>query len=471
MNLSLHQINEKYADLLRLNPQNQKIYLVGGVVRDLVLEKNNKDIDILCELDARSIARRWADMKRGAFFVLDEERDTCRVIVTEVGGKSVFDFARQQGHSLQEDLLARDFTINAMAVDFDAPEILIDPLHGTEDLQKRILRVCSSDSFRSDPVRVIRAVRYSQAYHLAIEPETLKLLKNSVAALRVISGERKRDELFKILELNDPIPGLELLQENGILFELGFPRLSTQHFELGKSLVLLLECMGSQPPILPGDLLPGLEKLSNHFQEYLQSLRQKNSSGRNLRQLLLLSSVLGDLTLDGVRETALRLMLSNEEVERLLVILKYFNELSRLNDHLKMISDRELYLFFNRTDIVSLNICSMILARLVRDFPRKKNEEELKIALDFSIKIFDTWFDRQTTVVKPVPLLNGKDLMMIFDLAPGPTIGKLLDKLKEEQAAGVVTDRDQALIWMEEQVNEILDQRRWNKGEIPQTPG
>ena len=471
MNSSLHQINEKYADLLRLSPQNQKIYFVGGVIRDFVLGRKNRDIDILCEFDTRTVARSWADKKKGAFFVLDEQRDTCRVIVTEAGEKNVFDFARQQGSSLKEDLLARDFTINTMVVDFNAPGILIDLLNGINDLQKGILRVCSSGSFQSDPVRVIRAVRYSQAFHLSIEPETLKLLKNSVPALQNISGERKRDELFKILELNNPFPGLELLQEAGILFELGFPRLSVQNFELGKSLALLLESMGSQSSVLPGDLLPGLERLSDHFPEYLQLLGQKNSSDRNLRQLLLLSSILGDLSQDEVSGIAQRLMFSNEEAERLLVILKYFNELSGLGDCLKKTSDRELYLFFNKTDVASLDVCSLILALLVRDFPLKKNIENLKLVLDFSTKIFNTWFDRQTTVVKPVPLLNGKDLMMIFDLAPGPVIGKLLDKLKEEQAAGLIMDRNQALTWMEEQVNEILDQRRWNRGEIPQTPG
>lgn len=471
MNFSLHQINEKYVDLLRLNPQNQKIYFVGGVIRDLLLGRKNRDIDILCEFDTRTVARSWADKKKGAFFVLDEQRDTCRVIVTEAGEKNVFDFARQQGSSLKEDLLARDFTINALVVDFNAPETLIDLLNGIDDLQNGILRVCSSGSFQSDPVRVIRAVRYSQAFHLSIEPETLNLLKNSVQALQNISGERKRDELFKILELNNPIPGLELLQESGILFKLGFPRLSLQNFELGKSLALLLESMGNQSFIFPGDQLPGLERLSDHFPEYLQLLGQKNSSDRDLRQLLLLSSILADLSQEEISGIAQRLMLSNEEVARLLVILKYFNELSGLDDRLKKLSDRELYLFFNKTDIAGLDICSLLLALLIRDLPRKKDDKELKLVLDFSTRIFDTWFDRQATVVKPVPLLNGKDLMMIFDLAPGPVIGKLLDKLKEEQAAGSIIDREQALLWMEEQVNEILDQRRWNKGGVSHTPG
>jgi hypothetical protein len=78
--------------------------------------------------------------------------------------------------------------------------------------------------------------------------------------------------------------------------------------------------------------------------------------------------------------------------------------------------------------------------------------------------IFFCWFERQN-MVKPVPLLNGKDLMMNFDLPPGPIIGKLLESLREEQGAGIIKTRDQAMCWMEEQVNQLVDQRRWNRGQ------
>jgi hypothetical protein len=77
-------------------------------------------------------------------------------------------------------------------------------------------------------------------------------------------------------------------------------------------------------------------------------------------------------------------------------------------------------------------------------------------------KIFTCWFDRQQ-IIQPLLLLNGNDLMINFDLTPGPAIGKLLDGLMEEQAAGTIQTREQAMAWMEEQINLLADQRHWNK--------
>ncbi len=463
MNFSLNQVKERFAELIRLNPEDQKIYLVGGVVRDLVLERVNKDIDVLCELETRSIAHKLAEAKKGAYFVLDEERNTCRVITTDSGVKRIYDFARQQGNSLIEDLKARDFTINAMAVDLDAPDVLIDPLHGSDDLKNGILRVCSPDSFQSDPVRVIRALRYSLAYQLKIDPETMILLKDSVPALQSISGERKRDEIFKILDLPDPTPALVLLQETGIFTELGMSELTSSDFDLSKQLALLLNTIGDQHQIQPDESISGFEDLSEYFSRYQQLLGKKNSSDRNLRQLLFLNSILESSDFDTAKQIVQSLMLSNEEVERVLVTQKYIGELPGAGDRIKSISDRDLYLLINKTDEASLDICLLVLSRKIADLSQEKNKEELKLFLGLTRKIFEAWFDRQN-VMKPVPFLNGNDLMMIFDVSAGPLIGKLLEKLKEEQAAGTITNHEQALEWMEEQVNKDFDQRHWNRG-------
>jgi tRNA nucleotidyltransferase/poly(A) polymerase len=174
---NLDRVKEQFTELLQLNSQNQKIYLVGGVVRDQILGRKKKDIDILCEKDSRSIAKHWAEIKRGAFYILDEQRNTCRVILNEAGQKTIYDFATQQGHDLLDDLSARDFTLNAMAIEFSAPDVLIDPLGGIADIEHSLLKACSAASFSSDPVRTIRAIRYANAYQLKIDPDTLQSLK------------------------------------------------------------------------------------------------------------------------------------------------------------------------------------------------------------------------------------------------------------------------------------------------------
>ncbi|MDP3721803.1 MAG: hypothetical protein Q8R09_05015, partial [Anaerolineaceae bacterium] len=108
----------------------EHLYLVGGAVRDALLSKPNQDLDFVCTGDPRIIGRKLADKLSGAFYMLDEERNACRVIVkNEQDEFLVFDFSQVRGQTLNDDLLERDFTINAIAIDLKNPSEIIDPLN------------------------------------------------------------------------------------------------------------------------------------------------------------------------------------------------------------------------------------------------------------------------------------------------------------------------------------------------------
>ncbi len=168
----------------------------------------------------RLVARRFADMHR-VFFLMDARR-----ISRDPRGKvaKVFDFARLRATDLEGDLKARDFTINAMAIDLDQSYRIIDPLGGQIDLENQILRACSPASFTDDPVRVIRAFRYSHSLNLTFDEQTMDLLKDSIPALGNVSNERKRDELFKILDLSNAEVAIKHLFDLQIHQWIGFPQ-------------------------------------------------------------------------------------------------------------------------------------------------------------------------------------------------------------------------------------------------------
>ena len=191
--------------LKALNPllqQTEQYYLVGGAIRDALISRVSQDIDIVCSGDARNIARRLSDQISGSFFMLDEERNACRVIKKNPdGSRLVYDFSQFKGATIEADLLERDFTINAMAVDLSNPGEIIDPLKGGRDLAEKWLRPCKATSFIDDPLRVIRAIRYAVKYDLRIENSTIHLLKQAIEKLASVSRERKRDELFKIWKM------------------------------------------------------------------------------------------------------------------------------------------------------------------------------------------------------------------------------------------------------------------------------
>src|SRR5687768_3485777 len=152
----------------------QEIYLVGGAVRDMLLNRVSHDLDFALPSNGIALARRVANALNADFMSLDQERDTGRVIVTESDGTRTFlDFATYRGKDLEEDLRARDFTINAIAFDLRT-QTLLDPLNGASDLRLKLIRACSGTSLSDDPVRILRAVRLAAAFEFKIEAETRK---------------------------------------------------------------------------------------------------------------------------------------------------------------------------------------------------------------------------------------------------------------------------------------------------------
>ena len=143
-------------EIKRLLTPDQEIYLVGGGVRDMLLQRESPDLDFALPADAIQIARRVANKLKADYFTLDEARDIGRVIVTDQYGKRSFlDFNRfQGGQDIELDLKERDFTINALAYDLRNGSIL-DPLGGGRDLHTKKIRACSADAFKRDPVRIL----------------------------------------------------------------------------------------------------------------------------------------------------------------------------------------------------------------------------------------------------------------------------------------------------------------------------
>jgi tRNA nucleotidyltransferase (CCA-adding enzyme) len=184
-------------------------YLVGGVVRDLLLDRATKDLDLVVVGDAPAVARSIAQTA-GARFREHEAFGTASV---EFDDALRFDLAsarsesyvrpaalpRTAPSSLHDDLRRRDFTINSMALDLSAAHFgeVIDPLEGQSDLRRRLVRVLHDRSFRDDPTRIFRAVRFSNRLGFAVEEATERLMRQSIArgGIDRLSATRLRREL------------------------------------------------------------------------------------------------------------------------------------------------------------------------------------------------------------------------------------------------------------------------------------
>ncbi len=217
------------------NDLGYSLYVVGGFVRDLLLDAPTLDLDLVVEGDAIRMARRLVEQVDG--YVRSHARfGTAKVILQGERGQGVppaLDFvtARTEFYesptrlpqversSIKQDLYRRDFTINTMAICLDRGRYgeLLDYYGGLRDLQDKCIRVLHNLSFVEDPTRILRAVRFEQRLGFGIEARTAELIDDAIELLGHVTGERLRNELFLMLREEAPEKGLLRLGQLGAL--------------------------------------------------------------------------------------------------------------------------------------------------------------------------------------------------------------------------------------------------------------
>jgi tRNA nucleotidyltransferase (CCA-adding enzyme) len=211
--------------------RNQHLYLVGGVVRDLLLGVPNLDLDFVVEGDAIGLAKEFAEAVDGKLTVhpmfntatvkLDKWKVDFAMARTEIYAKPGALPTVKPG-TLKTDLFRRDFTINAMAVCLNHEHYgeLIDLYGGLDDLKNKLIRVLHEKSFSDDATRIWRAIRYEQRLGFRIEPDTLKLMKRDRKMLKTVGGYRLRHELELVLSEKEPEQILVRADKLGVLKQL-----------------------------------------------------------------------------------------------------------------------------------------------------------------------------------------------------------------------------------------------------------
>ena len=207
-------------EALRSLAQKVPAYLVGGVVRDLLLARPRLDIDVVIEGDVAALADAPGFvLESGGRFLTGK---------LSLGGAEI-DIAQARAETypqpgalpevtpatINQDLARRDFTVNAMAIPLAGNAELIDPHGGLDDLRAGTVRVLHDRSFIDDPTRALRAARYAARFDLELEPRTEKLLR--AADLSTVSDDRVQGELRRIAAEPDPAKAVSLIVEWGIL--------------------------------------------------------------------------------------------------------------------------------------------------------------------------------------------------------------------------------------------------------------
>ncbi|WP_310728107.1 CCA tRNA nucleotidyltransferase [Streptomyces sp. N2A] len=201
--------------------------LVGGSVRDALLGRLGNDLDFTTDArpeDVLKIVRPWADAlwEVGiAFGTVGCKKDSFDIEVTTYRSEAYDRTSRKPevsyGDSIEDDLVRRDFTVNAMAVFLPQKEF-VDPHNGLEDLAARVLRTpgAPEDSFSDDPLRMMRAARFAAQLDFEVAPEVVAAMKAMSDRIDIVSAERVRDELNKLILAPQPRKGLRLLVDSGL---------------------------------------------------------------------------------------------------------------------------------------------------------------------------------------------------------------------------------------------------------------
>lgn len=422
---------------------NFQIYLVGGAVRNLLLNKKITNWDLATNATPEEIQKLFPDSfynnNYGTVSVITKTNQNLSILIeiTPFRKEEKYEDFRHPkkiswAKTIEEDLSRRDFTINAIAYD---GENFIDPFNGQNDLENKIIKAVGNPDirFQEDALRLIRAIRFASQLGFFIEEKTLSSIKKNAFLIKKISWERIRDEFLKILSSDHPADGVLFLRNTGLLKYIlpevdicfSIPQKSPKRhhiYDVGTHLVMSLKHCSSIDPI-------------TRFATLIHDIGKAKTFRKDEKTDLITfynHEVVGEKLAQKIAE---RFRLSNKEKEKLVRLVKY---------HQFTVSEIQ-------TD------------KAIRRFIRNIGKEYLDdmIALRFADRIGsgakpDSWrfdlFRKRLIEVQKEPFqikdlkINGHDVMKILNLKPGPKVGEILKDIFNKVVDKKIENKKEVLL-------------------------
>lgn len=479
-------------ELVRSSMAGRRAWLVGGAVRDHALGRSVSDLDIVLDGDpgeaARAIARAARAVGDGvACFALSERFDAWRVVARDSSWQ--VDVERLRGGSLEDDLVLRDFTVNAVAEPLDGGARL-DPLGGLEDLRAGRLRLAGPCAFEDDPLRVLRLVRVAVELDLAPEPETVVAARRQAGGLDDVSPERVFVELRRIVASDRALRGIAMMEDLGVT-DVVLPELERMrgveqgryhHRDVhGHTLEVLERTIamtaarahdGADLFVVSGQA--GANNLAAAFGEQhsaqvrallAEPLADDMTRGEALRWAALLHDSAKPATravraldrrvtfighdvlgADLARDVLGRLRASVRLREHVAALVRHHLRLGFLVHEPQPLARDTVFEYLRACDPVEVDVTLLsVCDRLATRGAKAEQSIEAHIALAGRM-LGDALRWRQNG--PPRALLRGDELARQLDIAPGPRVGELLTELARAQYTGEVSTREQAIAFV-----------------------
>lgn len=457
-----------------------ELFLVGGTVRDWLLDAPPHDLDLTVASGAVVFCRELVkELNSGALVMLGTDEDEAARVVWR--GLDIDISAYRRGSkTLDEDLRLRDFTINAMAVSLshlnaEGAELkIIDPLGGMSDLKKGVVHHCPN-SFEDDPLRLVRAFRFMAALECTIHQETMAAIRAHASTITHVAVERVTYEFDYIMASNVAAQTLGSMHDCGLLqpilpelYEgLGVEQPTFHHLDVfyhNLQALTEIEMVMEKP-----------ERFFHQTEEIVQALSEPRAAIR-LKWAALLHDVAkpmakGESTSDPGRVTfynhdqlggklveriGRRLKWSNEdreEVSRLVVMHMHPFHLCNVRREGEL-SVRAALKLSKRAGGLLDSLFLLAMADSLAGQGELKPEDMEKELAELYGEILTIQREKIGPVLGGPPLMNGNDLIEHFALRPGPIFSEILDELQALQAEGAIGDRQSALSWVESYLKE-----------------
>ena len=452
----------------------KSIYLVGGCVRDVILKREAQDIYLVCA-NARQLAYALAKEKNAVCVVMDKKPDVpCFRLLKRKTPDNFIDITEIRGDTIESDLHQRDFTINAMAIPLSTETMdttqVIDVVSGRSDLSKKTIRMVSKKSFIDDPLRMLRAFRFSAQLNFEIEHKTIKHIQKNADRMKSVSAERILFELKILLRYADIYQFIEKMDQTGLLSTM-FPEIESlrscrqndyHHTHVwGHS----LETLKAYEQVMAQ-----MDSLFSTTGDQVRNYLHQNDNMAMMKMACLFHDVAKPMTQKQDPEThhisfhrhdklgkneiekicdRLRLSKKNAAfvctlVEEHLHIRDLLHPNTRRNTLLK--NCRKL-----GETIIAVALLSIADKLATRGF--KSQESDRMLYQEKAIQFIESYYNDIQPVICTKNLITGKHLMEI-GIEPGPTMGKILRMVRGAQDEGKISTPEQALELAKELKNE-----------------
>ena len=413
--------------------QGIQLYLLGGSVRDLLLGRPINDLDFVVDRNPISFAKQFANAIDAAFVKLEDQPATVRVVIRS--DQSNIDFTQFRSDNLELDLRLRDLTINAIAFNlnqlFSEYQIdLIDPYNGLGDLEAQVIRFCSERVIVDDPLRLLRAYRFSAQLRFNLPVETIALTKKYAERLTEISMERISGELLKTLSVDDSVDALRLLSSNQILSSV-IPELEVTDEDL------------AAVAIFESERVPDMLQL--YYQDIDEYLQTKLLGDFRCYEIVKLAIFLGS-TKASIRVVK-RLCLSNKALRLIKCI--HYHQSSLVNLIIEpLISRHEIIQFLRKIKQDWVSVALYVYARIRSQGQQTDNAESRipEIASFFYLDFLE--------IINQGGLINGNEVMCKYDVTQGVELGQILRHIEDLQFKHAIQTKSQAFLAVEQFLKE-----------------